>query len=559
MDARFSEQGYVGPLRVLTVEQCRRFLRAADDPSRPPPLDWSKGHAASSRAFYEIGAHPAIVDVVAELLGAEVMLWGVSVVDRRPGEAHPWHCDIESSNPAGGTVSVWIGLEHTSRQSTLHIVPGSHRFGVTVQELQSQHGLTRADTTTDDIVRWASGGDRHARVLPMELTDGEAVFFDGRLWHSSLNLTGLTRRALLLQYAVPGTPIRIPDLHSLDWPVRRFELPRPPCLLLRGDADPAANRIVLPPSSAGAGSGPRLTSRVCPLTLPLQPDHTTGWRPYPQFRGSTADIPDLSCHVSVLTQHSCPHPPHTHPEEELLLVLLGEVEVILPQAAGERRRRLGPGQFVYYPAEFPHTLQAVSAQPAEYLMFKWCAAPTAAAVPLCHAAYGALKDAEDAAVQQGFRPRLLFEGPTAWLRKLHCHVSTLSPGAGYEPHVDAYDVALIVLDGEVETLGQRVPSPAVVFYAAGEPHGIQNRGASIARYLVIEFHGSQTWLGTALPALDVDAATTAEIASPAMPLDKPLAHPPQPPSLLTRIRDPQRWKRKLKQALRRVLDGHAPL
>jgi hypothetical protein len=223
MDARFSEQGYFGPTRVLTAEQCRQFLQAADDPCRAPPLDWAKGHAASSRAFYEIAALPAIVEVVAGLLGDEALLWGASIVDRAPGEAHPWHCDIESSHPTDGTVSVWIGLQQTSPQTTLHIVPGSHRFGVTVQELQFRHGLTRADTTTDDVVRWARHWDLDAGALPLDMTDGEAVFFDGRLWHASHNASGATRRALLLQYARPGFPIRIPDLTSLDWPFRQVE------------------------------------------------------------------------------------------------------------------------------------------------------------------------------------------------------------------------------------------------------------------------------------------------------------------------------------------------
>jgi redox-sensitive bicupin YhaK (pirin superfamily) len=58
--------------------------------------------------------------------------------------------------------------------------------------------------------------------------------------------------------------------------------------------------------------------------------------------------------------------------------------------------------------------------------------------------------------------------------------------------VDAYDVAIIVLEGEVETLGQRVAPHGVIFYAAGEAHGLSNPGTTTARYLVFEFHGSRT-------------------------------------------------------------------
>jgi len=50
---QFAEQGYAGPVRVLSAEECLRFLQAADDSRKRPPLDWNKGHPASSRAFYK--------------------------------------------------------------------------------------------------------------------------------------------------------------------------------------------------------------------------------------------------------------------------------------------------------------------------------------------------------------------------------------------------------------------------------------------------------------------------------------------------------------------------
>ena len=44
------------------------------------------------------------------------------------------------------------------------------------------------------------------------------------------------------------------------------------------------------------------------------------------------------------------------------------------------------------------------------------------------------------------------------------------PGAGYDPHVDANDMVIIVLEGEIETLGERVAPHGVVIYPTGEPH-----------------------------------------------------------------------------------------
>jgi hypothetical protein len=124
-----------------------------------------------------------------------------------------------------------------------------------------------------------------------------------------------------------------------------------------------------------------------------------------------------------------------------------------------------------------------------------------------------------------YRTKLLFEGPTQCLRRLHCHISLLEPGAGYDPHADAYDVAIVVLDGKVETLGQRVGPHATIFHPAGQLHGIRNPGTVPARYVVFEFHGAQ--------------ATTAE------------AFPKPKASFIEKVTDPRRWKHKIKTALRK--------
>jgi mannose-6-phosphate isomerase-like protein (cupin superfamily) len=187
---------------------------------------------------------------------------------------------------------------------------------------------------------------------------------------------------------------------------------------------------------------------------------------------------------------------------------------------------LRAGQLVYYPANFAHTLETVSAEPANYLMFRWQTDSVAPDSTLRFGQFEVFSPAQRGEVDDGFKTRRLFEGPTGQLGRLQCHASTLTSGAGYEPHVDAYDVAIVVLEGEVETIGERVGPHGVIFYPSGEPHGLRNPGEAIARYVVFEFQGSRSALTAALP--------------------KP------PPSLLTKLRDPRRWKRKLKYLLGRI-------
>ncbi len=489
----FSERGLVGPMRVLSAGDCREFLDAASVAlARQSPVDWEKGYAASSRTFFDIGTHPSIMAVVSQLLGDHIMLWGAVMPARAPGITHPWHSDIESSATDAPTVSVWVGIENTNRDSALQLIPYSHRFGVTVQEERHQRGVRRNQARTEDVIQWAQERDQRCCLVTPDATDGYAVFFHGHLWHHSLNTSSRPRRALLLQYAVPDARIRIPDLKHLDWPFIQYEWPRPACVMVRGYDSAGVNRFVDPPAPVREKFRHPLTGRVDPFRIPLPPDPERGWKPYPVFAGNTTAVDRLSCHISVLSPGHCPHPPHRHDEEEILVLLAGEVELALPDLPpGEEHgnMRLRPGDFVYYPAQFAHTLTSVGKEPANYLMFKWSRETRRTGSSLRFRKDNVFAVAGASAGVPGFRPRRVFHQATECLATLNCHVSTLTPGAGYAPHVDPYDVAIVLLQGEIETLGERVRGHGVVFHPAGEPHGIHNPGDVTAVYLVFEFHG----------------------------------------------------------------------
>ena len=523
MCEQYHELGYVSPFRLLSPTECERFLQAVAYESKETDGGWEKGRAANSRAFYEIATHPLMIEALTALLGDDVMLWGASIVKRVSGEVHPWHSDIESSAAGPGkTATAWIGLQNTKSESSLLLIPRSHRFGTTVQEMRYRAGKDRAGTTSEDVLGWARQRDGGSDLVKTAMADGEALLFDGQIWHGSRNLSGETRLALLLQYATPDVRIRIPDLNHLDWPFRYHRFAKARCVMVTGKTKSRVNRIV-PAPAARRDSGDQLTSRVFPLQLPLSPDNEKGWRPYGIFEGHTAGLDFLSCHVSGLNRGCRPHPPHRHNEEEVLLLLAGEADLILPDekaANGKERRRLQAGQLVYYPAQFAHTLETVSAQPANYLMFKWHSGDSDALSPLRFGQFAAPEAFEDQGAD-GFGLRPLFDGPTEYLQSLHCHVSTLAPGAGYDPHVDPYDVAIVVLAGEVETLKQRAAPNSVIFYRAGEPHGMCNRSETPARYIVFEFHSSQTGRGS--------------------------------DSLLSKVTDRRRVKRKLKRLARRFV------
>lgn len=122
-------------------------------------------------------------------------------------------------------------------------------------------------------------------------------------------------------------------------------------------------------------------------------------------------------------------------------------------------------------------------------MLKWSSKASSPTHMLSFGRYEITAPRRKPNVRNGFHSNLLFEGPTQHLNKLHCHVTRLEAGGGYDSHVDAHDVAIVMLEGESETLGRRFRPNSVIFYAAGEPHGMHNPGNEDACYIVFEFHG----------------------------------------------------------------------
>jgi mannose-6-phosphate isomerase-like protein (cupin superfamily) len=218
-------------------------------------------------------------------------------------------------------------------------------------------------------------------------------------------------------------------------------------------------------------------------------DAVARWRPYSFFHGYTANVEAMESHLSVLSAGHSPHRPHAHVEEELLVVLDGVAEILITDddRSEGRVEVLGPGSFVYHPAYRHHTIRNRTDAPITYVMFKWQSCPLEVEAPLPSHVFH--RDHPSApAGSDPFFVRVVLEGPTAYLTKLHAHQTALQPGCGYAAHVDEHDVAIIVVSGKIRTAGKEVGPRGVVFFPAGERHGMHNPGPETAHYLVFEFH-----------------------------------------------------------------------
>ena len=85
------------------------------------------------------------------------------------------------------------------------------------------------------------------------------------------------------------------------------------------------------------------------------------------FRAPTATLDELECHVTTLKPGATSHPPHKHPNEELVIVKEGTVEALVN---GEMKRA-GPGSVIFNASNQLHGIRNVGDGPTTYHVINW--------------------------------------------------------------------------------------------------------------------------------------------------------------------------------------------
>ena len=88
--------------------------------------------------------------------------------------------------------------------------------------------------------------------------------------------------------------------------------------------------------------------------------------------------------------------------------------------------------------------------------------------------------------------RPLFDAPTATVDKLHCHITTLKPGANSgEPRLHLQEEVIIVKEGTIEATFDghtQIAGPgSVIFFAANAVTRLRNAGDVPATYTVVYY------------------------------------------------------------------------
>lgn len=91
-------------------------------------------------------------------------------------------------------------------------------------------------------------------------------------------------------------------------------------------------------------------------------------------RQPTATLQELEMHVTTLNPGIASHPPHKHPNEELVIIDQGTVETL----SDGQWKRLGPGSIIFNASNSLHALRNVGSTPARYHVINWKTAATPA-------------------------------------------------------------------------------------------------------------------------------------------------------------------------------------
>jgi quercetin dioxygenase-like cupin family protein len=85
------------------------------------------------------------------------------------------------------------------------------------------------------------------------------------------------------------------------------------------------------------------------------------------FDAPTATLTNFECHITTLNPGERPHPSHHHPDEELIVLREGALDVTI----SGRTQRVGPGAVIFFGSNEVHGLKNAGVTRATYYVFRF--------------------------------------------------------------------------------------------------------------------------------------------------------------------------------------------
>ena len=215
--AAYRRDGYIVPRFRLTGDDLAALQNAVNDliEDNPALLDQSivsphipgSGVQAvkvrSPEYWMRIAKHPRILDIVEQIAGPDIILWGTTLFYKRAiaGPETGWHRDgqVWPIKPLA-TTTAWIAATVSNKENgCLRVIPGSH--------LAQRIGEHVFQDRTDMIVRRSLAKEEFDENMAkdIELEPGQMVLFDVYTIHGAAHNRGSIPRAGYALRFMPST------------------------------------------------------------------------------------------------------------------------------------------------------------------------------------------------------------------------------------------------------------------------------------------------------------------------------------------------------------------
>ena len=207
---QYREHGYLVPDYKLPEELLEQMRAAYDrllqtnaalgsDFLLGPHLEKSGTQGVKgSVEWFEFATHPDLMDMAAQLIGENIILWGTTIFGKpaKGGKGTPWHQDGDyyPIRPLE-TMTIWIALDDvTPENGPMQFIPGSHKG----KKQYSHHREERDNYTIFDVCD--SDHFQESEAVDLILEAGQVSYHDVYMIHGSKpNLTEQRRAAFIVR------------------------------------------------------------------------------------------------------------------------------------------------------------------------------------------------------------------------------------------------------------------------------------------------------------------------------------------------------------------------
>lgn len=212
--ARYNERGYLHPFPIYSPLEARANrayfdsllakMKAMEDGRDSYAIN---GYHSRCRGIYDMATHPAILDIVEDLIGPDIVCWGTHFFCKLPHDPKsvPWHQDASywPFTPSR-TITVWLAIDDADvGNACMHVIPATHDRGLLQWKRTNEPAVL--DQRIEDI-------DQYGRPVPIELEAGSISVHADMLAHGSApNGSDRRRCGLTMRYCPPTVGSTNPD------------------------------------------------------------------------------------------------------------------------------------------------------------------------------------------------------------------------------------------------------------------------------------------------------------------------------------------------------------